>query len=292
MTSYVDSLCHYANYIIYYMIDAVFLGDSWLDDKWNEHKTWGTIIAESEGWSYINLSKAGCTTDYILNILKTLKNIDVSEHTRWIIHIGGNDLLYWVINNPSRVIYDIWKREKHFFKNKGDEIASHIYRIVDYIVTHHNASKITISSNTACYGVPLCRAFGMIYTPFTSKQHMDLITADVNLALLRVIQDLTRLHNRVHFTFYNECKTCIEKNVTISWKWDLFHPCEQSHHILAESFKRSIELPLQDHIAYFVQLKESSHIYHMYSLLFIILFTCLGCLHVTNMYATPKHVQI
>jgi hypothetical protein len=257
------------------MIDAVFLGDSWLDDKWNEHKTWGTIIAESEGWSYINLSKAGCTTDYIFDALETLKNIYVSEDTQWIIHVGGNDLLYWVINNPSHVTYDIWKHEKHFFKNKGIEIALNISRIIDYIITHYSATKITISSNTACYGVPLCRAFGMIYAPFTTKQHMDLITADVNLALLQVIQDLTRLHNRVHFTFFNECKRCIEKNVRISWKWDLFHPCQQSHYLLAEFFKKSIQLPIQDHVAYFVQLKQSTRIHYTYSLLYIILFIIL-----------------
>lgn len=254
------------------MVDAVFLGDSWTDDNWNEHKTWATLLSESENWSYINLSKAGCTTDYILDTLNKVKNIDVSKDTQWIIHIGGNDLLYWVINNPAYVAYDIWKREKYFFRNKGEEIALHISRIVDHIITHYSATKITISSNTACYGVPLCRAFGIFYTPFTSKQHMDLITSDVNLALLRVIQDLTVMNPQVCFTFYNESKTCIEKNKYISWKWDLFHPSEQSHSLLAESFKRSIQLPLQNHVAYFVQLKESTHLHHIYYHYFIISF--------------------
>lgn len=237
------------------MVDAVFLGDSWLDDKWNEHKTWGTIVSESEGWSYLNLSKAGCTTDYILDIIKTypgLKNTKIS--TQWIIHIGGNDLLYWVIKNPSRITYDIWKREKHFFKNKGEEIALRIHHIAEYIITHYGATKITISSNTACHGVPLCRAFGLFYTPFTTLRHMNVITAEVNLALLRIVTHLVRIHPRVNFTFYNECKTCIE-NQGMSWKWDLFHPRERSHFILAESFKQSIQVPLEDHVIYFTQLK-------------------------------------
>lgn len=237
------------------MVDAVFLGDSWLDDKWNEHKTWGTILAESERWSYLNLSKAGCTTEYIMSAIKThpgLKNTDVS--TQWIIHIGGNDLLYWVIKNPSRITYDIWKREKHFFKYKGEEIASHIACIVEYIITHYGATKITISSNTACYGVPLCRAFGLFYTPFTTRQHMDMITAEVNLALLRVLKHLMHKHSQVRFTFYNECKTCVESK--ISWKWDLFHPRAKSHSILAESFKQGIQVPLQHHISYFTHLQE------------------------------------
>ncbi len=241
------------------MVDAVFLGDSWLDDRWNEHKTWGTILAESEGWSYLNLSKAGCTTEYIMSAIKThpgLKNTYVS--TQWIIHIGGNDLLYWVIKNPSRITYDIWKREKHFFKYKGEEIASRIACIVEYIITHYGATKITISSNTACYGVPLCRAFGLFYAPFTTRQHMDMITAEVNLALLRVVKYLMYEHSQVRFSFYNECKTCIEE-WGISWKWDLFHPQAKGHSILAESFKQSIQVPLQHHIFYFTQLKESIH---------------------------------
>lgn len=241
-----------------YMVDAVFLGDSWLDDTWNGHKTWGTILAESERWSYLNLSKAGCTTDYILDTLKThpgLKNTDASTH--WIIHIGGNDLLYWVIENPSRIIYDVWKRDKHFFKNKGEEIALRISHIVEYIIIHYGAISITISSNTACYGVPLCRAFGLFYTPFTTRQHMDLITGEVNLTLLRVIEHLSHTHPRVIFSFYNECKTCIEERM--SWKWDLFHPMERSHSVLAESFKHSIQVPLQDHIMYFTRLKEHHH---------------------------------
>lgn len=251
------------------MVDAVFLGDSWLDDTWNEHKTWGTILADSERWSYLNLSKAGCTTEYIMGAIKThpgLKNTDALTH--WIIHIGGNDLLYWVIRNPSRITYDIWKREKHFFKYKGEEIASHIAIIVEYIITHYGATKITISSNTACYGVPLCRAFGIFYTPFTTRQHMDIITAEVNLALLHVVKYLTHKHSQVRFSFYNECKTCIESK--ISWKWDLFHPREKSHSILAESFKQSIHVPLQHHIFYFTQLKESIH--GMENSYFILLF--------------------
>ena len=239
-----------------YMVDAVFLGDSWLDDKWNEHRTWGTILAESEKWSYLNLSKAGCTTEYIMDTIKThpgLRNTDAS--TQWIIHIGGNDLLYWVIKNPFRITYDIFKREKPFFKNKGEEIASRISHIVEYIITHYGATKITISSNTACYGVPLCRAFGLFYTPFTTRQHMDLITAEVNLALLRITEHLINIHPQVRFSFYNECKTCIEES-KMSWKWDLFHPCKQSHGILAESFKQSIQLPLQTHISYFTHLQK------------------------------------
>jgi len=249
------------------MVDAVFLGDSWLDDKWNEHKTWGTILAESERWSYLNLSKAGCTTEYIMSAIKThpgLKNTDVS--TQWIIHIGGNDLLYWVIKNPSRITYDIWKREKRFFKYKGEEIASRIASIVEYIITHYGATKITISSNTACYGVPLCRAFGIFYTPFTTRQHMDLITAEVNLALILIVKHLMHKHSQVRFSFYNECKTCIEQRL-MSWKWDLFHPTEHSHAILAESFKQSIQLPLQTHLTYFTHLQEYTSLPHHYNFL-------------------------
>lgn len=238
------------------MVDAVFLGDSWLDDLWNEHKTWGTILAESEGWKYINLSRAGCTTEYILDTIKThpgLKN--TNDSTQWIIHIGGNDLLYWVIKNPHRVTYDIWKRDKHFFKYQGGEIASRIALIVEYIITHYGASNITISSNTACYGVPLCRAFGLFYTPFTTRQHMNLITCEVNLELLRVVKHLMHKHSQVRFSFYNECKTCIEER-GMSWKWDLFHPRERSHSILAQSFKQNIQVPLQSHIIYFKHLQE------------------------------------
>ena len=83
---------------------------------------------------------------------------------------------------------------------------------------------------------------------------MHLITGEVNLVLLRRVKHLMHIHPQVSFSFYNECKPCIENK--ISWKWDLFHPRERSHTILAESFKQSIQLPLSDHILYFTHLKE------------------------------------
>lgn len=71
------------------MVDAVFLGDSWLDDKWNEHRTWGAILAESEKWTYLNLSKAGCTTEYIIDTIKTHPGLK----TRTLQHNGSFTLV-------------------------------------------------------------------------------------------------------------------------------------------------------------------------------------------------------
>ena len=242
------------------MVDAIFLGDSWIDDFWNTHKTWATLVSESENWSHVNLSKAGTTTQDVLHTLSLVKNINVSSNTHWVLHTGGNDLLYWVIKHPSYVTYDIWRREKHFFKSKGKDIALQISRIVEYIISHFGATKITITSNTACYGIPLCRAFGIFYTPFTTKQHMDMITSEVNIALLKVIQDMQHLYPHVHFSFYNECKACTIHHKKLFWKWDLFHPKEQSHSTLATSFLQDIKIPLHEHMSYFTTIRDSTRI--------------------------------
>jgi hypothetical protein len=112
-------------------------------------------MAKKNNWKTLNLSRAGAV---VLDIFKNLKesydDVAVSSGTQWIIHVGGNDLLRWVLQNPCLVAYDVWG-SKHFFKKKGEEIAQGIFRIVEYIVSVHGARKIMISSNTACYSVPL-----------------------------------------------------------------------------------------------------------------------------------------
>lgn len=233
-------------------MDAVFLGDSWLDEEWNEHETFGSILAESRHWTFLNISKAGAET---VDIFKKLKDtsLQTTENTQWFIHLGGNDLLYWVIKNPSLVGYDVWRESKPYFKKKGEDIAQNIFKIVEYIISNHGGNKIMISSNTACYGVPLCRAFGILYTPFNSRKHMNQITSVVNLALLKMIKDIQCIYPKVHFTFYNECRACYDN---ISWKWDMFHPCKRSHKILASACSTDLSCPIDQHIEYFKKLQE------------------------------------
>jgi hypothetical protein len=234
------------------MVDLVILGDSWTDDSWNTHDTFATIMAKKNKRKTLNLSRAGAV---VLDIFKNLKesydDVAVSSGTQWIIHVGGNDLFHWVLQNPCLVAYDVWG-SKHFFKKKGEEIAQGMFRIVEYIVSVHGARKIMISSNTACYSVPLCRLLGKVYTPFTTKKHMNLITSEVNLVLLRAIQGIQGRHSHVHFTFYNECKACATG--MLSWSWDLFHPCRDSHEILASACERDLTTLIGEHIEYFKSL--------------------------------------
>ena len=234
------------------MIDLVILGDSWTDDSWNTYDTFATIMAKKRNWKILNLSRAGAVClDIFKKLEESYDDVRVSSGTQWIIHVGGNDLLKWVLRNPWLVAYDVWG-SKHFFKKKGDEIAQDIHRMVEYIVSVHGARKIMICSNAACYSVPLCRLFGKVFTPFTTKKHMNHISSEVNLGLLRVIQDIRAIHSQIRFTFYNECKACAAG--PISWSWDFFHPCKDSHGILASACERDLTTPIYKHVEYFKSL--------------------------------------
>ena len=235
------------------MVDTIFLGDSWLDDEWNGHETFGTLLSNMNGWRMINISKAGGETHDVFNILTNKHaNIRCSDDTQWIIHLGGNDLLYWVLRNPIKVLYDTWGKSKRFFKQKGEDIAQSIFKMIEYIISTHGARKIMVSANTACFDVPLCRAFGLIYAPFSGRKHMREITAIVNLALLKVLEDAERLYNDVKFTFYNETLVCSE----INWKWDLYHPRDVSHRVLASACNRDLKHSLAHHREYFEKLQH------------------------------------
>lgn len=233
------------------MSDVVFLGDSWLDDEWNGHETFGTLLSKINGWKMMNISKAGGETQDVFKLLKS-KHVRATPDTQWIIHLGGNDLLYWVVRNPTKVLYDTWGTSKRFFQQKGEEIAQSIFKVIEYIISTYGAKKIMVSANTACFDVPLCRAFGLIYTPFSGRKHMQGITSVVNLALLRVLQDAERMYADVKFTFYNETLVCAD----LSWKWDLFHPREESHRALANACYLDLNHSLDHHREYFEKLQH------------------------------------
>lgn len=201
-------------------MDVVFLGDSWGDDVWNGHKTWPTLVSERNGWRHVNLCKAGhCVDDCLRSV-----DVDANRDTLWVIHVGGNDLLYWVLKNPLSVLLDVFSTNKPRFRSQGRIIASRISKVIERLKKEYD--NVIVCSNTACYHLPLCRLLGLVYAPFSTRKHMEGIAAAVNGELTRVLSRYSGV------TFYDESKVLSE----VSWKWDLYHPSESSHAVLAERF--------------------------------------------------------
>jgi hypothetical protein len=201
-------------------MDVVFLGDSWGDDVWNGHKTWPTLVSERNGWRHVNLCKAGhCVDDCLRSV-----DVDASRDTLWVIHVGGNDLLYWVLKNPLSVLLDLFSTNKPRFRSQGRIIASRVSKVIERLKKEYD--NVIVCSNTACYHLPLCRLLGLVYAPFSTKKHMEEITTAVNGELMRALSSYSGV------TFYDQSKVLSE----LSWKWDLYHPSERSHSVLAERF--------------------------------------------------------
>lgn len=205
-------------------MDAVFVGDSWGDDTWNGHKTWPTLVAEYSGWRHVNLSKAGFCVDDCLSSIDDRRV--VSDHdTKWIIHAGGNDLLYWVLKNPLSVLLDTYSDDKPRFTKQARDIARGVSNIVERAMSS-GSSDIVVCSNNACYDLPLCRLIGFFYAPFSARKHMKQIATKVNGELLRAMSRYPGV------TVYDEYKILSK----LSWKWDCYHPTEGGHATLAAQF--------------------------------------------------------
>lgn len=204
-------------------MNAVFLGDSWCDDGWNGHKTWATMTAENNEWRHVNLSKAGYCADDVMRVLENTRVSDVTPETKWILHVGGNDLLYWVLANPLLVLFEAFSNDKGRFRRKSAEIARKVSDIVRHIRDTYGCSDVTVCSNTACYDLPLCRLIGLVYAPFSTKKHMDQISRVTKEEMLYANPDVS---------FFDESSVLSK----LSWKWDLYHPSENSHATIAEKF--------------------------------------------------------
>lgn len=209
------------------MTDAVFIGDSWIPffamihhcKKFGILNMWATPIIEKEDWEYINKTEPGTTALHTYKTLnRNLKNINTSLNTQWFIHTGSNDILYSIIDEME-LDWD--------FTDKGEELAEHICNIVRHIVSHNNARKICISSNSIGYEPSLASAVALLF-PLTRDKKIKYIASQINLPLLKKIEYMKSLFPNVQFYFFNEYEACIDKGY---WFYDRFQSINLQAHI-------------------------------------------------------------
>jgi hypothetical protein len=130
-------------------LDAVFLGDSWVDGTWCGYHTWPIQLAVQQDWSYLNVGKVGkCMPDLARQMALVASELEanklvVDSETLWIIHMGGNDLLHAIFPNFFWQVLDLGRM--HLSYSVGSQLVP---SVGDWINTY-TGSKVNYSDPTS-----------------------------------------------------------------------------------------------------------------------------------------------
>ena len=281
------------NHITYYgphnsanvKINAILLGDSWVDCLWKPNlETWPVKLCIKNNWSYINLAKAGTrVTDiklqlFLLKKFQNDKKVLIDENTLWIIHSGGNDVLFDLFFNFYKVLYDIFNmyslkihvnnniiktQSNTFIPNIAKNISLTTYEIVDIINNNYSPKKILVSSNTISNAMPFTFLVTSFIAPFNSHYIIDAIALLCSLYLtcgLNYFQNENNENNKnnennLNIVFFQEDKASIKHKNKITWSNDGFHPTNVGHEYIMQEASATLNENKPIHLIY----KEKYH---------------------------------
>lgn len=246
------------------ILDVIIIGDSWVDGIWNNTPMWPELLCKKKNWSFLNVGVAGTCIHDCYKQLKIVKQkikkhkLEINENTLWIIHSGGNDLLFKLFHNYPKILFDIirlyssyylglppkWFTDSFtFFPKESKNIAKDTIKLMTKIKNTFNAKHFIITSNTASSALPLCNYLSYCVSPYNATYILDSISIFLGYFMtyyLNKFEEKTKLN----ILFFDEQSVCIKHKDKMSWASDYFHPCGISNDIISNEFIQFIENPI------------------------------------------------
>ena len=258
-------------------LDAILLGDSWVDSFWGDSvETWPVQLCKRKRWNFLNVAQAGTGTVAMgtdqLEVLKQQLadlNLRTDDSTLWIIHSGGNDMLYSLAPNWLRLELDVMRMHiarctaigGWFFRkwmHSGEvsqwsclrattmlgacasDIADNTRKAMLLCKNRFGARRFLVASNTISSAMPLCRLLSFMVTPYRGRAVLDNIALICASRLTRKLAE-DALLDSVDIKFFDEQATCVEKQNILKWQHDGFHPLVHGHALLADGAERVLD---------------------------------------------------
>jgi len=272
-------------------INAILLGDSWVDCLWNPMiETWPVKLCVKKEWTYINIAKAGTTVADIkeqialLNKFADYYNVLINKNTLWIMHSGGNDVLFNLFLNFNKVLYDIFKmyslklydnvnivksQSNTFIPNIAKNISLSTYEIIDIINNTYAPKKIFVSSNTISNAMPFTFLVTCFIAPFYTHYIIDTIALLCSLYLTCELNNFQNKNKKnLNIIFFQEDKAIIKHKNNISWCKDGFHPTNLGHEYIMNEAILSLDENKSIYSIYKEKNNELSSLYNNQNSLF------------------------
>jgi len=251
------------------LLDAVLIGDSWVDSVWSNKKMWPEVMCGSKSWAFLNVGVAGtCVADCHVQLvaiksqLEELK-LETDDKTMWIIHSGGNDLLFGLLECHPQIVLDVirlhlsrclgWNNQwllrgentskwLTYFPVGAENVALETLGLLREIKKLFNAQNFLVASNTTSSAMPLCKYCSYFVTPIRGPAILDsiaLILSHRLVVVLKSFEEEQRDSTRV--TFFDEQAACVASSERMTWAKDAFHPGDQGNIILSRSALEALE---------------------------------------------------
>ena len=224
------------------ILDAIIIGDSWVDTSYNTHDTWPTLLCKKNKWNYLNVScKGTIIKDCIEQVNSTewiieKEGVKINEDTLFIIHSGGNDILYNMYKNPFSLVFDfiqlpissyigcnIFDHRFSYFGNIIRNISQDMSSLLINIDKRYKPKRYFVSSLPVSYQLPICKYITNMICPCYQNKIVQIISDKMNNYLLDSLKAYSVL-------FFNEQSYFSH----LSWKYDLYHPTFEGHSILSD----------------------------------------------------------
>lgn len=254
-------------------VDAVMIGDSWVDCAWCGFNTWPMLLALKSNWTSLNVGKCGTvvadTIEQLETVITQLDELggETDENTLWIVHSGGNDVLFGLLPFYVQMTLDVIRMHIilsiggnaalqkwllfagedscawfTYFPRGGDKVAVDITAFLETLKARCNAKRFLVASNTISSAMPLCRTMSSIVTPVYGLRILDMIALIISS---RLTAKLAKFENDngtdVKVYFFDEGEVCVDRRLDIKWRHDKFHPLEDGYDILAQSCQEVLQ---------------------------------------------------
>ena len=250
-------------------LDAVLIGDSWVDSVWSNTKMWPEVMCGLKNWAFLNVGVAGtCVADCHVQ-LEAIKSqleelqLETDHETLWIIHSGGNDLLYGLLECHPQIVLDVirlhlsrclgWNNQwllkgentskwLTYFPIGAQNVALETLGLLREIKRSFNAQKFLVASNTTSSAMPLCKYCSYFVTPIRGSAILDGIALILSHRLVAVLKSFEKeQQGSVRVTFFDEQAACVASSERMTWAKDAFHPGDQGNMILSRSALGALE---------------------------------------------------
>lgn len=223
-------------------VDAVFIGDSWVRKPGT--RTWPEQLCRARGWSFINLGKSGAVSADGMDQLARLNARPdlVDNHTLWIIHIGGNDILRKIYKSPqghAQCVHDMCqthysqngnRKSFSFYSDMSTALALNVRAIVHQARSRFGASRFLISHAPVSHDMPICSAIGSL----CSINHGETII----FLLAKVLREKIDLHvGGIPGVIMHDASPY---HHMVEWCIDGFHPTDRGHRTLAIAANKTL----------------------------------------------------
>jgi hypothetical protein len=229
---------------------------------------WPVVMCRDQRWSYLNVAVAAtCVADCHVQ-LETISSqlselgLVTDEETLWIVHSGGNDMLFGLVENYSQLILDIirlhisrslglnldWlissgKSDSRlsYYPRGAHRVAQETTGLLKQLCQRFGARRFLVSSNTISSAMPLCRYCRFITTPLQGLAVLDgiaLIMGHRLTSALVAFQEENK--GKVDVAFFDESECCVASK-TMSWASDAFHPGDHGNDLLSAEAREALK---------------------------------------------------